>query len=172
MQLLSNDFAFNVRCNFGSTFCIVDTVARKNLIGWCKQRDFFSRRLGARFVSISKPFYQHSGTIYIYIGDRSRIWLLWSLLTQRRKITVRYGSNLHWQPVFCHSDRWPCCDMHVDRKRPHLTADLSRKTRVVLLKPYQLTSWILVIIYQQSFIVQADRGSGTLSNPTTNPHML
>ena len=40
------------------------TIARKNLIGWCKQRDFFSRRLGARFMSISKPFYQHSGTIY------------------------------------------------------------------------------------------------------------
>ena len=40
------------------------TVARKNLIGWCKQRDFFSRRVGARFMSISKPFYQHSGTIY------------------------------------------------------------------------------------------------------------
>ena len=39
------------------------TVARKNLIGWCKQRDFFSRRVGARFMSISKPFYQQSGTI-------------------------------------------------------------------------------------------------------------
>ena len=40
------------------------TVARKNLFSWCKQRDFFSRRRGARFMSISKPFYQHSGTIY------------------------------------------------------------------------------------------------------------
>ena len=65
------------QCNFWATIlpstCVVisdllsvscTTVARKNLIGWCKQRDFFSRRIGARFMSISKPFYQHSGTIY------------------------------------------------------------------------------------------------------------
>ena len=38
------------------------TVARKNLISWCKQRVFFSRRV-AGFMSISKRFYQHSGTI-------------------------------------------------------------------------------------------------------------
>ena len=65
------------QCNFWATIfpstCVVisdllsvscATLARKNLIGWCKQRDFFSRRIGARFMSISKPFYQHSGTIY------------------------------------------------------------------------------------------------------------
>ena len=65
------------QCNFWATIlpstCVVisdllsvscATVARKNLIGWCKQRDFVSRRVGARFMSISKPFYQHSGTIY------------------------------------------------------------------------------------------------------------
>ena len=134
------------QCNFWATIlhstCVVisdllsvscATVARKNLITWCKQRDFFSRMVGARFMSISKPFINMAG---LYIGDRSRIWLLGSLLTQWRKITVRYGSNLWWQPVFCHSDRWLCCDMHVDRKRPHLTADQPSKTRAVLLKPY------------------------------------
>ena len=65
------------QCNFWATIfpstCVVisdllsvscATVARKNLISWCKQRDFFSRRVGARFMSISKRFYQHSGTIY------------------------------------------------------------------------------------------------------------
>ena len=73
------------QCNFSATIlpstCVVisdllsvscATVARKNLIGWCKQRDFLSRRLGARFMSISKPFYQHNRTIY----RRSKSYLI------------------------------------------------------------------------------------------------
>ena len=103
----------------------------------------------------------------LYIGDRSCIWLLGSLLTQWRKITARYGSNLRWQPVFFHSDRWLSCGMHVDRKQPHMTADRPHSVVETV-----LTSRILVIIYQQAFIVDADWGSGTLSNPTTNHHLV
>ena len=140
------------------------TVARKNLIGWCKQRDFFLRRERARFMSISKPFYQHSGTIY----RRSKSYLVVRISSDTvTKITARYGSNLRWQPVFFHSDRWLSCGMHVDRKQPHMTADRPHSVVETV-----LTSRILVIIYQQAFIVDADWGSGTLSNPTTNHHLL
>ena len=64
MQLLSN--VLPSKCVVISELLSVScaTVAHKNLINWCKQRDFFSRRVRARFMSISKPFYQHSGTIY------------------------------------------------------------------------------------------------------------
>ena len=154
------------QCNFWATIlpstCVVisdllsvscATVAHKNLISWCKQRDFFSRRVGARFMSISKRFYQHSGTIY----RRSKSYLVVRIsfdTVDWQKIMARYGSNFRWQPVFCHSDRWLCCDMHVDRKRPHMTADRPHSVVETV-----LTAWLLVIIYQQAFIVQADWGS-------------
>ena len=144
------------QCNFWATIfpstCVVisdllsvscATVGRKNLIGWCKQRDFFSRRIGARFMSISKPFYQHSGTIY---------WRPKSYLVVRiSSDTVAENYGQVWLQfamaacVFFHSDRWLCCGMHVDRKQPHMTAD--RPNSVVEIV---LTSWILVINYQPS----------------------
>ena len=86
------------QCNFWATIlpltCVVisdllsvwcATVAHKNLIGWCKQRDFFSRRVGARFMSISKPFYQHSGTIC----RRSKSYLV--LRISSDTVTENYG---------------------------------------------------------------------------------
>ena len=85
------------------------------------------------------------------IGDRCRILLLGYLLTQWRKITVRYCSNLRWQSVFCHSDRWLCCDMHMDRKRPHLTADRPRKTRAMLKSYWHPEFWSSFINKHLSF---------------------
>ena len=86
------------QCNFWATIlpstCVVisdllsvscATLARKNLIGWCKQRDFFSRRVGARFMSTSKPFYQHSGTIY----RRSKSYLVFRISSDT--VTENYG---------------------------------------------------------------------------------
>ena len=66
-----------------SVSCV--TVARKNLISWCKQGDFFSRRVGARFMSISKPFNQHSGTIY----RRSKSYLIVRISSET--VTENYG---------------------------------------------------------------------------------
>ena len=61
------------------------TVARKNLISWRKQRDFFSRRVGARFMSISEPFNQNSGTIY----RRSKSYLIVKISSDT--VTENYG---------------------------------------------------------------------------------
>ena len=53
--------------------CVLFTVARKNLICRCKQRDFFfAAGMGPRLVSISMPFNQHSGAIYL----RSKSYLV------------------------------------------------------------------------------------------------
>ena len=165
------------QCNFWATIlpstCVVisdllsvscATVARKNLIGWCKQRDFFSRRIGARFMSISKPFYQHSGTIY----RRSKSCLVVRISSDT--VTENYGQIwLQFAMTACvfPLDRRLSCGMHVDRKQPHMTADRPHSVVETV-----LTSRILVIIYQEAFIVDADWGSGTLSNPTTNHHLL
>ena len=51
----------------------------------------------------------------------------------------------------CHSDRWLCCDMHVDRKRPHLTADRPRKTRAVLKSYWHPEFWSSFINKHSSF---------------------
>ena len=112
------------QCNFWATIlpstCVVisdllsyATVARKNLISGCKQRDFFSRRVGARFMSISKPFYQHSGTIY----RRSKSYLVVMISSD----TVAENSGQVWLQFAMTA--WLCCGMHMDRKRPHMTAD-------------------------------------------------
>ena len=53
--------------------CVLFTVARKNLICRCKQRDFFfAAGMGPRLVLISMPFEQHSGAIYL----RSKSYLV------------------------------------------------------------------------------------------------
>ena len=125
MQLLSNDFAFNVRVISDLLSVSCATVARKNLIGWCKQRDFFSRRLGARFMSISKPCYQHSGTIYrrskSYLIVRissdtaaenyGQVWLQFAMTTRvlpRRPLAMLWHAR---GPEAATLDSWPeqCC---------------------------------------------------------------
>ena len=132
-----------------SVSCV--TVARKDLISWCKQRDFFSRRVGARFTSISKSFNQHSGTIYL----RWKSYLIVRISSD----TVRenYGQVwLQFAMTACVLPLWllamfRCCDMHVDQKRPHLTAD---RSSMCCWNCFDILK--LVIIYQQAFIVQAD----------------
>ena len=102
------------------------TVARKNLIGWCKQRDFFSRRIGARFMSISKPFYQHSGTIcrrsksYLVVRifsdtvmeNYGQVWLqfvMTACVFPRRPLAMLWHAR---GPEAATHDSWPapkCC---------------------------------------------------------------
>ena len=102
------------------------TVARKNLIGWCKQRDFFSRRVRARFMSISKPFYQHSGTIcrwsksYLVVRISSdtvtenygQVWLqfvMTACVFPRRPLAMLWHAR---GPEAATHDSWPapkCC---------------------------------------------------------------
>ena len=73
-----------------SVLCVM--LARKNPITWCKQRDFFSRRVGARFMSISKLFYPHSGTIY----RRSKSYLVVRISSDT--VAENYG-----RPSVCHT---------------------------------------------------------------------
>ena len=127
------------QCNFWATIlpstCIVisdllsvscATVACKNVISWCKQRDFFSRRVGARFMSISKPFYQHSGTRY----RRSKLYLVvrissdtvaenygqvWLQFAMRACVFPLWPLAIWWHasgPEAATHDSWPapqCC---------------------------------------------------------------
>ena len=133
------------QCNFWATIlpstCVIisgllsvscATIARKNLISWCKQRDFFSHRVGARFMSISKRFYQHSGTIYR--GSKSYLVVRISFDT----VAENYGQVCHqfamtacvlplrplamlWHargPEAATHDSWPapqCCWNRIDR---------------------------------------------------------
>ena len=119
------------------------TVARKNLISWCKQRDFFSRRVGAGFTSISKQFYQHSGTIY----RRSKSYLIVRISSDT--VAENYGQvwlQFVMTTCVCYSDRWLCCGMHVDRKRPHLTARPEQCcwNRIDILNSGRLMQWYTV----------------------------
>ena len=140
------------------------TVAGKNLIGWCKQRDFFSRRVGARFMSISKPFYHHSGTIY----RRTKSYLVVRISSDT--VTENYGQVwLQFAMTACVFPLRPLAMLWHARGPEAATHDSWPAHSVV---ETVLTSWILVIIYQQAFIVDADWGSGTLSNPTTNQILL
>ena len=73
-------------------------------------------------MSISKQFYQHSGTIY----RRSKSYLIVRISSDT--VAENYGQvglQFAMTTYVCHSDCWLCCDMHVDRK-----------TRAALLKPY------------------------------------
>ena len=85
---------------------------------------------------LSKPFNQHSGSIYL----RSKFY--WIVMISFDIATANYNQ------VWLLSAMTACVlrptagdrsDMHVDRKLPHLTADRPSWARLLLLKPYRLT---------------------------------
>ena len=128
--------------------CGLFTVARKNLICWCKQRDFvFAAGMGPRLMSILMPFNQHSSAFYL----RSKLYLVVNISSDivtksccqvcvPSTMTARV-CQLRLPAVYQHArgeveqtQAATCWQLTADRPGP------------MLLKPF-LMLWILVIIH-------------------------
>ena len=104
---------------FGSTFCIIHSRAQEYDVN--KRTSFRGWVSRTRCVSLSKSFSKHSGAIYeIEVEFNCQNIFRYN----DRKITIRYGFYVQWQPVFCRLLPPGCCRtgcvltaMHVERKQ-------------------------------------------------------
>ena len=156
------------QCNFWATIlpsmCIVIsdllsvscvTVARKNLISWCKQRDFFPRRVGARFMSISKPFHQHSGTIFRRSKSYLIVWIFSDTVAENcGQVWLQFVMTACVLPLRPLAMYVATCSTWTGSSHTWQLTGPQDQSSVVEI---ELTSWILVIVYQQAFIVQLFR---------------
>ena len=143
--------------------CVLFTVARKNLICRCKQRDFFFEAgMGPRLVLISMPFDQHSGAIYLRSKSYLVVNISSDIVTKNccqvcvlSTMTARV-CQLRLPAVYRHACTWSggtdpsshvltCWQLTADRPGP------------MLLKPF-LMLWILVNIhwFRQWYIAKSD----------------